>query len=48
MHRSYILAGAAATVLGWVTVNLTPGRYELLCNLPGNYAPGMHAELDVS
>lgn len=32
---------------GWVTLRLQPGRYELLCNLPGHYAAGMYAELDV-
>jgi uncharacterized cupredoxin-like copper-binding protein len=33
---------------GWVTLTLTPGRYELICNLPGHYAAGMHTELDVT
>lgn len=33
---------------GWVTLTLRPGRYELLCNQPGHYAAGMHAELDVT
>ncbi|HZD80037.1 MAG TPA: sulfocyanin-like copper-binding protein [Actinomycetota bacterium] len=32
---------------GWVTLPLAPGRYELICNLPGHYAAGMYAELDV-
>ncbi|WP_298229011.1 sulfocyanin-like copper-binding protein [Gryllotalpicola sp.] len=31
----------------WVTVNLTPGRYELVCNLPGHYAAGMYTQLTV-
>jgi uncharacterized cupredoxin-like copper-binding protein len=31
----------------WTTLQLTPGRYELLCNLPGHYVAGMYAELDV-
>jgi uncharacterized cupredoxin-like copper-binding protein len=26
---------------GWTTLQLAPGRYELLCNLPGHYASGM-------
>jgi uncharacterized cupredoxin-like copper-binding protein len=39
-----ITAGAA----GWVTLTLTPGRYELVCNLPGHYAAGMYTELDVT
>jgi uncharacterized cupredoxin-like copper-binding protein len=29
-------------------VNLTPGRYLLLCNMAGHYMGGMHAELVVS
>ncbi len=33
---------------GWFTVTLAPGRYELLCNLPGHYAAGMYTELDVT
>jgi uncharacterized cupredoxin-like copper-binding protein len=32
---------------GWVTLRLTPGRYELVCNRPGHYARGMYAELVV-
>jgi hypothetical protein len=30
---------------GSVRVDLSPGRYELLCNLPGHYADGMYTEL---
>lgn len=33
---------------GWVTITLPPGRYELVCNLPGHYRAGMYAELVVS
>ncbi len=33
---------------GWTTLKLRPGRYELVCNLPGHYAAGMFAELDVT
>jgi uncharacterized cupredoxin-like copper-binding protein len=29
------------------TLNLTPGHYVLICNLPGHYAAGMHADLTV-
>lgn len=39
-----IAPGAAA----WTTVTLRPGRYELLCNVPGHYAAGMYTELDVT
>jgi uncharacterized cupredoxin-like copper-binding protein len=39
-----ILPGATS----WVTLDLTPGRYELICNLPGHYAMGMFTELDVT
>jgi uncharacterized cupredoxin-like copper-binding protein len=38
-----ILPGAAS----WVTLDLQPGRYELVCNYPGHYAAGMYAELTV-
>lgn len=37
-----IIAGGAA----WTTINLPPGRYELLCNIAGHYGAGMYAELD--
>lgn len=43
-HGNGITPGAAS----WVTLTLRPGRYELICNLPGHYAMGMHTELDVS
>jgi uncharacterized cupredoxin-like copper-binding protein len=33
---------------GWVTLDLAPGRYELVCNLPGHYAAGMYALLVVT
>lgn len=38
--------GPGAT--GWITLNLTPGRYELLCNIAGHYGSGMYTELDVA
>ena len=45
-------AGAGQGILpgssSWVTLTLAPGRYELLCNLPGHYAAGMYAQLKVS
>lgn len=31
----------------WTTVTLAPGRYELVCSLPGHYGAGMYSELDV-
>lgn len=43
-HGDGITAGAT----GWVTLHLTPGRYELVCNLPGHYRHGMYTELDVT
>ena len=39
--------GINAGSAGWLTLQLAPGRYEILCNLPGHYAAGMYAELDV-
>jgi uncharacterized cupredoxin-like copper-binding protein len=40
--------GIAAGHLGWTTLELAPGRYELVCNLAGHYAKGMHTVLTVS
>jgi uncharacterized cupredoxin-like copper-binding protein len=40
--------GIAAGSAGWVSLHLPAGRYELVCNLPGHYAAGMYAELDVT
>jgi uncharacterized cupredoxin-like copper-binding protein len=31
-----------------LTLNLPAGHYSLICNLPGHYAGGMHADLTVS
>ncbi|MHB1171993.1 MAG: sulfocyanin-like copper-binding protein [Lacisediminihabitans sp.] len=39
-----IVPGASS----WVTVPLAPGRYEVVCNLPGHYAAGMYSQLTVS
>ncbi len=41
---SGIVPGASS----WVTVSLPPGRYELVCNLPGHYAAGGYTELTVT
>ena len=32
---------------GTVTLHLRPGHYALVCNLPGHYHAGMHADLVV-
>jgi uncharacterized cupredoxin-like copper-binding protein len=40
--------GIAPGDASWVTLALKPGRYELVCNLPGHYAAGMYGELDVT
>lgn len=40
--------GIAPGGVGWVNLTLKPGRYELVCNLPGHYAAGMATELDVT
>jgi len=40
--------GISARSVGWVTLTLAPGRYELVCNLANHYADGMHTELDVT
>lgn len=33
---------------GWVTMRLTAGRYELVCNRVNHYRAGMSTELDVT
>lgn len=33
--------------LGWVTLDLPRGDYELMCNLAGHYGSGMYTELRV-
>ena len=40
--------GIKAGTVGWTTVGLARGRYELVCNLPNHYASGMTQELDVT
>ena len=40
--------GIAPGTSSWVTLTLAPGRYELVCNLPGHYAAGMHIEFTVT
>jgi uncharacterized cupredoxin-like copper-binding protein len=39
--------GIRSGAVGWTTVTLSPGRYELVCNLRNHYADGMHQELVV-
>ncbi len=38
------IAGGQAKVL---EVDLKPGHYQLICNLPGHYEPGMYADFEV-
>jgi len=40
--------GIEAGSVGWVTLNLARGRYEVVCNLRNHYANGMHQLLVVS
>ena len=40
--------GISPGTRSWVTVNLAPGRYELLCDEPWHYANGMFTEFTVS
>jgi uncharacterized cupredoxin-like copper-binding protein len=40
--------GITSGQVGWVTLTLAPGRYELVCNLQNHYADGMHQELTVT
>jgi uncharacterized cupredoxin-like copper-binding protein len=39
--------GIDSGAIGWVTLNLSAGNYELVCNFPWHYAAGMHAGLTV-
>jgi uncharacterized cupredoxin-like copper-binding protein len=39
--------GLAPGSTGWLTLNLTSGRYELICNEPWHYAAGMFDVLTV-
>lgn len=39
--------GIRAGTVGWTTLTLAPGRYELVCNLRNHYANGMHQLLQV-
>jgi uncharacterized cupredoxin-like copper-binding protein len=40
--------GITSGAVGWTTVTLPPGRYELVCNLPNHYADGMYQQLVVT
>lgn len=40
--------GINAGAVGWVTLDLAPGRYEVVCNLRNHYANGMHQLLVVT
>ena len=40
--------GIKAGTVGWVTLNLPVGRYELVCNIRNHYANGMHQLLVVA
>jgi uncharacterized cupredoxin-like copper-binding protein len=41
-------AGLTSGSVGWVTITLAAGRYELLCNLPNHYADGMRQQLTIT
>ena len=40
--------GIVSGSVGWVTLTLGPGHYELVCNLQNHYADGMRQELVVT
>ncbi|MHB1208975.1 MAG: sulfocyanin-like copper-binding protein [Acidimicrobiales bacterium] len=40
-------AGIAPSTTSWVTVHLSPGTYELVCDEPWHYANGMYQSLTV-
>lgn len=40
--------GISSGSRGWTTLNLAPGRYEFVCNLPNHYSAGMYQEVVVN
>lgn len=40
--------GIASGSVGWVTLRLRPGTYELVCNLKNHYANGMYEAFTVT
>lgn len=40
--------GIAPGAIGWTTLTLKPGRYELLCNIAGHYGAGMYTQVTVT
>jgi uncharacterized cupredoxin-like copper-binding protein len=46
-HEAGALEPAGPGARRTVTVNLSPGRYVLFCNMEGHYMAGMHAEVVV-
>lgn len=40
--------GITSGSLGWITLTLAPGHYELVCNLTNHYADHMYQELVVT
>ncbi|HYO86024.1 MAG TPA: hypothetical protein VES01_06160 [Dermatophilaceae bacterium] len=40
--------GITSGSVGWTTLTLAPGRYELVCNLKNHYANGMYQEIVVT
>lgn len=40
--------GITPGTVGWITLTLPPGHYELVCNLQNHYANGMYQELNVT
>jgi len=40
--------GITAGAVGWLTLDLPPGHYELICNLTNHYANAMYQELTVT
>ena len=40
--------GITSGAVGWTTLTLPAGHYELVCNLANHYADGMHQALTVS
>jgi uncharacterized cupredoxin-like copper-binding protein len=44
---SGVVEGAGPGSVRRLRLNLSPGRYQLFCNMAGHFLAGMHAELVV-
>jgi uncharacterized cupredoxin-like copper-binding protein len=48
LHSPGEIPDVAAGATAATTVDLKPGKYAIICNLPGHYAQGMYGSLTVT